>query len=238
MRILSGWLLWGVLAASGAGASSFNVAPIRADLTAGHRMAVITLTNADETPVVVQVQVEKWAQVDGVDHLELSREVLVTPPVLQVPGLGVQVVRLALRREPDAAQELTYRVIFQEVPQAAPKEFTLQVALSLSVPVFVAPLTPKASARLTFDAHAAAPDQVVLGALNAGEAHTQVFDVALDLPSDPIALTSNISKYVLAGSRMSWTLKVPRPLAPHAALTVHGHDTEGGFSKVIELSDH
>jgi P pilus assembly chaperone PapD len=238
MQIMSGWPLCGLLATSAAAASSFNVAPIRADLTAAHRMAVITLTNADAEPVVIQVQVEKWVQVDGVEHLELSREVLVTPPVLQVPGSGEQVVRLALRREPEAAHELTYRVIFQEVPQAAPKEFTLQVALSLSVPIFVAPLTPKLTARLKWDAHATGPNQLVLGVFNEGEVHAQVYDVAVDLPADALPLTSNVARYVLSGSHMSWTLTTPRTLPPHAALTVHGHATDGAFSQVIELSEH
>jgi P pilus assembly chaperone PapD len=112
------------------------------------------------------------------------------------------------------------------------------VALSLSVPIFVAPLTPKLSSRLKWDAHAMGSDKLVLGVFNEGEVHAQVYDVSLDLPAEPHPITSNVAQYVLSGSHMSWTLKAPRALPPHAVLTVHGHATDGVFSQVIELSEH
>ncbi len=78
---------------------------------------------SDDSPVVVQIRVVRWSQKGGAEQLEDTRELLVTPPVLQIPANSQQIVRVALRREPDGAQELTYRVIFEEVPQAAPQGF-------------------------------------------------------------------------------------------------------------------
>ena len=235
-QILRCSLLFGVLIASSAGASTFGVTPIRADLTTSQRMAVITLTNSDAKSVVIQVQVEKWTQVNGVERLEYTREISATPPVLEVPAGAEQVIRVALRRAPDESQELTYRVIFQEMLQEAPKNFIgLQVALRLSVPVFVAPSAGKPMSKLHWDVQAGAAGEIILGVLNEGTAHTQVSDLALDLPAGAPPLVSNIAKYVLAGSRMSWTLKSPVLLTPSSPLTVHGHDAEGAFSQVVSV---
>ncbi len=108
--------------------------------------------NADDSPVVVQIRVVRWSQKGGAEQLEDTRELLATPPVLQIPANSQQIIRVALRREPDSAQELSYRVIFEEVPQAAPKDFTgLRVALRLSIPVFVAPAQGKANAELAWE---------------------------------------------------------------------------------------
>ncbi len=144
MRTLAALLIFAALAAP-ATASTFNISPIRAELSGSHRTEALTIMNADDSPVVVQIRVVRWSQKDGAEQLEDTRELLATPPVLQIAANGQQIIRVALRRDPDSAQELTYRVIFEEVPQAAPKEFTgLRVALRLSIPVFVAPAHGKA----------------------------------------------------------------------------------------------
>ena len=151
MRTLVALLIIAALAAP-ASASTFNISPIRAQLNAAHRTEALTIMNADDSPVVVQIRVVRWSQKGGVEQLEDTRELLATPPVLQIPANSQQIIRVALRREPDGAQELTYRVIFEEVPQAAPKDFTgLRVALRLSIPVFVAPTHGKANAELAWE---------------------------------------------------------------------------------------
>ena len=152
MRAFFFALLACVAIAAPAAASTFNISPIRAQLTGSHRTEALTLINADDSPVVVQVRVVSWSQKDGTEQLEDTRELLATPPVLQIPANGQQIVRVALRRDPDPAQELTYRVVFEEVPQAAAKDFTgLRVALRLSIPVFVAPAHGKANPQVAWE---------------------------------------------------------------------------------------
>ena len=71
--------------AAPARASTFNISPIRAELEAAHKTEALTLTNADDSPVVVQIRVVSWSQKDGTEQLEDTRELLATPPVLQIP---------------------------------------------------------------------------------------------------------------------------------------------------------
>src|SRR5271166_3385654 len=179
MRTLMQWiiLLAALAVATVAQASSFNISPIRAELGGTHHTEVLSLTNADDGPVVVEVRIVKWSQDDGADQLDDTRELLVTPPVLQIPGKGEQIIRVALRREPDAARETTYRVIFQEVPQAPTPDFTgLRVALRLSVPIFVAPAHGRAAADVAWDARWLPSGELEVAATNNGSAHLQVID--------------------------------------------------------------
>src|SRR5271155_1099753 len=170
-------------------ASTFNISPIRAQLSATHRTEALTLTNADASPVVVQVRLFSWSQKDGVEKLEDTRELLSTPPVLQIPPNGQQIIRVALRRDPDPAQELTYRVIFEEVPQAQAKDFTgLRVALRLSIPVFVAPAHGKASAELAWGSRWLANGQLELASTNNGSGHLQITDFEALFPGSLMPL--------------------------------------------------
>jgi fimbrial chaperone protein len=224
--------------AAPANASTFNIAPIRAELAGGHRTEALTLVNADDEPVVVQVRVVAWSQKDGAEKLEDTHELLATPPVLQIPPNGQQIVRVALRREPDPSQELTYRVIFEEVPQAAPKDFVgLRVALRLSIPVFVAPAHGKANAELAWESRWLPNGQLELAATNSGSGHLQITDFEARFPGSLMPLRGESSKYVLPGSRMSWTLTPPADAMKQGAIPIRGHSDRGDFSADVAPSD-
>ena len=123
-------------------AGTFSISPLRAELSSRAQTGALTLRNQESTPVVVQAEVLLWEQAEGEDKLSPTRDVLVSPAVFTIPGNGSQLVRVALRRAADAQRELSYRLILTEVPQQASPEFTgLNVALRLSLPIFVAPIT-------------------------------------------------------------------------------------------------
>jgi fimbrial chaperone protein len=235
--ILLAFLVCAAMAAP-AKASTFNISPIRAQLSAGHPTEALTIVNADENPVVVQVRVVSWSQKSGAEQLEDTHELLATPPVLQIPANGQQVIRVALRRAPDSTQELTYRVIFEEVPQAAPKDFTgLRVALRLSIPVFVAPAQGKANAQVAWDSRWLPNGQLELAATNSGSGHLQITDFEAQFPGSLMPLRGVTSKYVLPGSRMSWTLTPPADATRQGAIPIRGHSDQGDFTADVAPTD-
>jgi fimbrial chaperone protein len=238
MRTLIVALLLSAATAATASASTFNISPIRAELTNGHRTEALTIMNAEDSPVVIQIHVLSWSQKNGAEQLEDTRELLATPPVLQIPANGQQIIRVALRREPDPSQELTYRVIFEEVPQAAPKDFTgLRVALRLSIPVFVAPARGNASAAMAWASRWLPNGQLELAATNNGSGHLQITDFEAQFPGSLMPLRGVTSKYVLPGSRMSWTLTPPADATRQGAIPIHGHSDKGDFSADVAPSD-
>ena len=237
MRTLIALLTAAVMAAP-ASASTFNISPIRAELAAGHRTEALTIMNAEDNPVVVQIRVVRWSQKNGTEQLDDTRELLATPPVLQIAANSQQIIRVALRREPDPEEELTYRVIFEEVPQAAPKDFIgLRVALRLSIPVFVAPAHGKANADLAWQSRWLANGQLELAATNSGSGHLQITDFEARFPGSLMPLRGITSKYVLAGSRMSWTLTPPADAMRQGAIPIRGHSDQGDFSADVAPSD-
>lgn len=230
--MLTAGVFW--LAAAPAAASTFNIAPIRANLGPLHHTEALTLANAEDKPVIVQVKVMRWSQAGGEDSLEETRDILATPPVLQLAAKAEQIVRVALRKAPDAVRELSYRVVFQEVPQAPSKDFQgLQVALRLSVPVFIAPATGKPKADLSWTARWLDDGRLELSATNRGSAHVQIIDFDVAIGPDARPVQGQTSRYVLPGSRMSWVL-TPDASVPHQGpIKVHGHTDQGEFSAQV-----
>jgi len=208
---IASWLALAVCVAVGdAGAGSFQVNPIRIDLSRGATNAAITVRNDGAEAVVVQSSVVAWSQENGQDVYAPTPEALVTPPIVTVPAGADQIIRVGLRRPPDPQRELTYRLYLQEVPPPPKPGFTgLQVALRIGLPVFIAPLAAPVR-RLEWSAQVRPDGTIVLSAQNTGNAHVQITDFELRSSDagESIAHESSLA-YVLAGQRRQWTLSAP-----------------------------
>ena len=159
-------------------AGSFQVNPIRLDLSAGTTSAALSVRNTGNESVVVQVSIEAWSQEDGKDIYAPTREVLVTPPVVTIPAGAERIIRAGLRRAPDREKELSYRLFLQEVPPPPQPGFQgLLVALRIGLPVFVQPVQGKAEPRMEWQARRLPGNQVEIRAANTGSAHLQIAEL-------------------------------------------------------------
>ena len=194
-------------------AGSFDVNPIRIDLSGSARNAALTLKNNGSEAVVVQINVMSWAQRDGKDILNPTDEILVSPPIATIQPEREQIIRVGLRRAPDTQKEISYRLFLQEVPPPpAPGFQGLQVALRIGIPIFVQPRQGPAKATLVWDAQLRTADVINLKLRNDGTGHIQVSDVELYLrdEKEPIAAQSSLA-YVLPGQSREWDLKLRHP---------------------------
>jgi fimbrial chaperone protein len=231
----SAWML--MLAAAGpAAAGTFSIAPVRIELAGAQRTAVLTVHNDDAAPLVVQVSALNWTQAAGEENYAATRDLLATPPVFTLPANGEQIVRVALRREPDATRELDYRLLLAEVPQPVDQNFTgLRVALRLSIPVFVKAASPVPAA-LAWRAQWQDDGQLAVSASNTGQTHQQVSDFTLHFASADAAARGVVSRYVLPGSTVTWQIAPPAGLARASAMSVHGASDQGDFQADVALA--
>jgi fimbrial chaperone protein len=225
-------LAMGVLAAADeAAASALSVAPIRLELSARSRTAVLTVRNQEDSPVVVQARPAAWSQPQGQEQLDDTHDLLVTPPIFTVPPNGQQVLRIALLREPDPARELDYRLVLSEVPQAAAPETTgLRVALRITLPVFAAAQT-HAAADLAWSHHWLADGTLEVAAQNRGTAHIQILDFDVQSTGHAVqGLRTETPHYLLPGTLAHWELHPGGGVARDARLVIKGHSDAGDFT--------
>lgn len=207
-RTLGRALLGLALLLGGAGAAragSFAVAPVRATLAAGQTVQTLTVRNTGATEAVVQLELLKWSQQDGKDIFEASRDVLATPPLFTLPPQGQQVIRVGLRTPPDATAERSYRLFLTEVPPPPlPGTQGLQIALQISLPVFITPAAA-AAPRLQWRAMREGKG-LRLSVTNSGAAHVQITRLRLTQTAGAELVDRTLSEYVLPGQARSWLL--------------------------------
>lgn len=219
-------------------AGTFSISPVRVDLAAQSTTGVVTIRNQEDHPVVVQAETKLWQQTSAGDQLEPTRDVLVTPAVFTIPPQGSQLVRVALRREADPRVELSYRLILTEVPQQAAPGFSgLNMALQMSLPVFIAAQAPTAP-QIEWLAARNPDGTVAVTARNAGSAHARVLDLAVSpQPGDGQWLRQPGAYYLLPGQSRNWNIDSVKNNTSVAwrQLRVKGSTEEGDFATELTL---
>ena len=221
-------------------AGTFSISPVRVDLAAQATTGVVTIRNQEDQPVVVQAESKLWQQTSAGDQLEDTRDVLVTPAVFTIPPQGSQVVRIALRRDVDPRTELSYRLILTEVPQQAAPGFTgLNMALQMSLPIFIAAQAPT-TPRVQWSAARSPDGTVAVTALNAGTEHARVLDLLISpQPGGDQWLHQQGAHYVLPGQSRRWALDTDKSKNDSAAwrqLRVKGSTDDGDFATELTLT--
>ena len=189
-------------------AGQFSVSPVRIFVAAKDRTTAVTITNESDAELVMQADVFQWKQTPtGQEDLTLTEDMIVAPPIIKLAPRARQVIRLAMLRAVPPDQQLTYRLIVREVPEAKPPQpgVQLQISVVFSMPVFISP--PGVKRQLVCEPQRAAPDTVSVTCENKGNAYAFVSDLKLSNASGDSITTSNSVGYILPGIKRSFELK-------------------------------
>lgn len=216
--------------ATSAGAGSFSVSPVRIFMEARERATGVTIVNEGDTDLVMQAELFEWKQKpDGTDELVPTQDLVLAPPILKLAKGGRQVVRLANLRPPAPDEQLTYRLIVREIPEATAQQqpgVQIQVALAFSLPVFITP--PGAKRALSCTAARTSPSAVRATCENRGQAYAQPASMALTTPSGNTLLSSEIKGgYILPNVKRNFELSSEGGRVPGGPLKLQVTQDDG-----------
>lgn len=202
-----GWIAGLLLALlpSLAAAAGVRISPTIVQIPAGAQTAEIWLGNTQDRPWQAQARLYRWRQTDGMEQLQATDEVQVSPRLIDIPAQGRQLLRV-VRTGPDAIDsEIAYRLVLEERPDADAAADP-RLLLRYSTPIFLSPPAaapaPVLSASLVAGAHG-----YELQVRNRGKGHARLSDLSY-VGSDGRQLTlfHNLAGYVLAGEQKRWSL--------------------------------
>lgn len=216
-------------------AGLFSVTPVRIFMTPRDRATAITVTNEGDEELVMQADVFTWKQKPGgEDDLQLSEELVVSPPILKLAPRARQVVRLATLKPASGPEQATYRVIIREIPEAKKdaKNVELQVALAFSLPVFITPATAKRD--FSCNGKRTAADSVQVTCSNGGQTYVQVREYTLSNGTQKLASRENAA-YLLPGVQRTTELRRAEGPIPAGRLKLDVA-LDDGSSRAFELA--
>jgi fimbrial chaperone protein len=203
-------------------AATLQLEPVSVHLTPTKRTAVLRLRNSDAEPMNVQVRAFRWTQADGEDRLYPTDALRVSPAIQSIAPGSEQFVRVLLAEGSNPAAEETYRLVIDELPQAASAPGQVRMLIRYSVPVTMRPpgLVPPALAFRVVQG----PEGALLEARNAGSSSARLANLGLLTEAGAtVPLTRGLVGYVLAGQLRRWPLALPAGVQLDRAAGITAH---------------
>lgn len=189
-------------------AGTFSVTPVRIYMSPKDRAVAITITNDGDEELVMQADLYDWKQKpDGSDDLKLTEDMFLSPPIIKMAPKSRQVVRLARLIPVQSANQITYRMIVREIPEAkAPIEgVQVQLALAFSMPVFITP--PGVKPKLGCTVERATANSVNAVCENTGNAYSHPVALLLNSATGEKIADNPSAGYILPGIKRSFSIK-------------------------------
>ncbi|KRA03176.1 MAG: molecular chaperone [Achromobacter sp.] len=209
MRMFLRALLAACLAGCGgaAVAAALQISPVLVELAPTQGASGIMLRNPGSTPIYGQVRIYGWEQADGDDVLSPTEVIQASPPIIQVPPGGEQLVRLVRVSKDAPPLQQGFRLIIDEIPDpSSPGVNGVVLRLRYSVPVFVAGMTPSPEPELAWRVERSGGDWVVRLS-NSGSRYAQVAALQiLNAAGKPVAEMEGLLGYALANSARQWNI--------------------------------
>ncbi|MDC8760189.1 molecular chaperone [Janthinobacterium fluminis] len=217
--VLAGWL-W----AAGAGAANLQISPVVINFRADQGAAGIHLHNLGEAPIYGQVRVFAWDQQGGAEVLTATRELLASPPIVQIAANGRQTIRLVRGGEAAPAGERTFRVLIDELARDdGPAGSGVDIRLRYSVPVFVAPPADAGKEALSWHFFKKDGDWM-LRVRNSGTLHAQIGALSVaNRAGKDFPISEGLFGYVLAARMREWRLPVAGDADLSGPLTIRAN---------------
>ncbi|MDQ3289478.1 MAG: fimbria/pilus periplasmic chaperone [Pseudomonadota bacterium] len=195
------WAL--LLAAGGAHArGQLQTRQTGVDMPAGARAGRLVLANSGDAPVAAQIRVYTWTQENGEDRLEPADDLLASPPIVEIPAGGEQLIRLVRTEATPPERELAYRVVVDELPSdTRTADNAVAVRMRFLIPAFIRAVDPALT-----DLHCRV-DENTLACENRGGRAAQLGATGLlDAEGNTLQISPGLMGYVLAGSTRRWPL--------------------------------
>lgn len=222
------------LASTPAAAQNLSVSPVIVNMNRGQRAAVLTIQNDSDHETTFQVRGFAWSQPGGVDQIDPTDQLVVSPPLGSIAPGARQVVRLVLRRPAQKGEE-TYRILLDQVPPK-PQPGSIAVALRFSIPIFAESGRPAAPhVRWSVEDE---DGQYYLTGTNDGDGHEVVREIRLASASgQPLEIESGASPYILARAGRRWRILTPG-FAPSSSDVLHltAHAGRGAVDEAVPVS--
>lgn len=195
-------------------AAGLQITPVVVDLSRSEPRATLSIRNAAEAPVRLELTASAWDQTpSGEMRLAPAPEILVYPPLLQLAPGEERRVRVSTTAA-FGAREQSYRVFIRELPPAqTPSDRPgITFRTRIGVPVFLVPARPALKAEIT---RAAVRDgRLALVIQNTGTTRLSPGKLKIEgLGADgkPVFETAADIWYVLAGGERVFDLPLPMP---------------------------
>lgn len=206
-------------------AATLQVYPVNIDFLAGEKAKAIYVSNAGDHAINAQIRVFLWQQENGENKLIETKNIIVSPPLTDIPSGQQQLIRIIQPNQKIADTEQSYRLIIDELPgsDGSKNGGAVNFLLRYSLPVFInSPSSAIDNAKIdVWIDNSVTPS--LLKIRNNNNQHIKLSDVSIVSQGKTVVINKGLLGYVLANNQMQWPLASHISLGQNLKVTLNGH---------------
>lgn len=191
-------------------AGTFRATPLNLFIDSKSKTETLRVTNEGDEKVTVQIDAKAWSQDEtGHDIYSETADIVVFPKITTIEKGETRIIRVGYGGT-STMHEQTYRVFVQELPVSKPGEAALRFALTLSLPVFVAP--NQEIVDWSVELGSLAQESLQIKVKNGGNDHLMINKIkatGLDTSGAEVFTQETAGWYTLAGKSRMFSVSVP-----------------------------
>ena len=193
-------------------AATLSFFPVGVAVSSPQKNTSITIINEGDAPTKLQLRILRWKQVNGDEVLEPTRDVVISPPVANIPAKAKYTLRIA-RLVPSPVQgEESYRLLIDELPppiDPTTGNSGIQFLMRASLPAFF--VDPKAKPSVEWKVWRA-DGKIHVRGTNNGNRTIKLTDFSVEGPGgDTKILALGTNAYILPGSTLTYMSEAGAP---------------------------
>lgn len=189
---------------------AMSISPILVDLSPQKKVASLTLVNTSDKKLRYQANSLSWLQVDGKNHYEETKDLLVVPAMVEIAPGASQIFRVTSRFPQANSVEKSYRLVLEDLTEEEPNDLAkanqLIFRISHDIPVFLAPMQQKISSSRWIRCEAPA-GQGCIRIENLGNERIRFSD--LNIQGEKWEKSLTVNDTILAGAWKQWLYDLP-----------------------------
>jgi fimbrial chaperone protein len=222
-------------------AASLRFIPLAVMLDSEPRRGTLTIVNAGDEKVTVQLQLMKWSQgADGADVYEPTKDLVFYPQIFSISAGKQGIVRVGYETVGAFSVEKSYRLFVQELPTTTPGKSVVKVAMRVGIPVFVVPKDPLPT--LSMERARVESGIFLVTIANSGNSHAMIERIVvsgLDAGGKPTFKKELNGWYVLPGSSRSFPIDLPPDdVGKSRLLEITGTTKTGTVEGKFDVDEH
>ncbi len=196
--------------------ANLSISPTRVFFDGQRKIDLLTLKNASEEELIVQLRAYKWEQdKEGKDVYIPTKDLIFFPKIFKIQKDEKKIIRLGTTF-PLGRLEKTYRLYIEEVPGPRTVETTtVRILLRIGVPVFISPL--KTETKAAIEKAALIKGRLFITLKNQGNSHFIIKTVKVngtDAGGKETFNTEIGGWYLLGGNSKVFTIDLPADTCP------------------------
>jgi fimbrial chaperone protein len=184
-----------------------------------------------DIPVSLQIKLVRWTQNNGNDVYQQTKDLIASPPQVQILPEKTRLVRVGWRSPGPVSQEMAYRMIVTDLTPYKQKANSVVLKLQINLPIFIEP--DNVILKAEWQVKRIGNNKLNIMITNVGNIHLKISKLTLTNANNEVVASQPTMIYVFPGQSKQGTISVSK--SPGQSVNIVALTDNGNINATVNV---